>query len=77
MSPTKAARQDGDARDEAVVKGAKQMPLAFLRSVPEPQRAELLKREPVLRSLLRAASKGAKSISALSDGRHDRAHASR
>lgn len=33
--------------------------------------------EPALRSLLRAASKGSKSISALSEGRHDRAHASR
>ena len=33
--------------------------------------------EPALRSLLRAASKGSKSMSALSQGRHDRAHASR
>ena len=33
--------------------------------------------EPALRSLLRAASKGAKSLSALAEGRHDRAHASR
>lgn len=33
--------------------------------------------EPALRSLLRAASKGSKSMSALSDGRHDQAHASR
>ena len=32
---------------------------------------------PALRSLLRAASKGSKSMSALSEGRHDRAHASR
>ena len=33
--------------------------------------------EPALRSLLRAASRGAKSRSALAEGRHDRAHASR
>ena len=33
--------------------------------------------EPALRSLLRAASKGAKSLPALAEGRHDRAHASR
>lgn len=33
--------------------------------------------EPALRSRLRAASKGTKSLSALSDGRHDQAHASR
>jgi hypothetical protein len=167
MSPMKAAAKTATRATKAVVNRANQTPLQFLRSVPEPQRAELLKlhalirdtipelkprlasglgigygpyhykyasgregdsyivalaprknsislyvtgytngkylaesyasklgvadcgkscvrfrrvgqlNEPALRSLLRAASKGANSMSALSDGRHDRAHASR